>query len=211
MLRQLARSQSFEGVESCVVTMVSTGTHEPEWRESERWIVEFHGGSRAVIEELYRTHFDRVARAVGSVLTGADKETTIHEVFYRLLSNEQARRGYSGGSFGAWIATVARNQAIDNLRRRRREEPVGSAGELPDSAERPRPFEERVEARLMVQKFRSECLPEKWSRVFEVRFIQQLDQSEAARLLRVSRTTLIYQEFRVRKLLERFFSTEARS
>jgi RNA polymerase sigma-70 factor (ECF subfamily) len=189
--------------------MVGTD-NQPEWRASERWIVEFHGGSRAVIEELYRTHFERVASAVGSVLQGADKETTIHEVFYRLLTNEQARRGYSGGSFGAWLATVARNQAIDNLRRRRREEPAGSAGELPDHADRPRPFDERVDAKLMVEKFRSECLPEKWSRVFEARFIQQLDQSEAARLLRVSRTTLIYQEFRVRKLLERFFLTEAR-
>ena len=45
----------------------------------------------------------------------------------------------------------------------------------------------------------------KWLRVFEVRFIQQLDQSEAARVLKISRTTLIYQEYRVRKLLNGYF------
>ena len=36
------------------------------------------------------------------------------------------------------------------------------------------------------------------------RFIQQLDQPEAARLLGMHRTTLIYQEYCVRKLLTRF-------
>jgi RNA polymerase sigma-70 factor (ECF subfamily) len=40
--------------------------------------------------------------------------------------------------------------------------------------------------------------------VFDARFIQQLDQPEAARLLGMHRTTLIYQEYRVRTLLKRF-------
>ena len=191
--------------------MAASETGEPDFRESETWIQQFHAGSRAVIDELYRAHFERVAQAVGSVLDGADKETTIHEVFYRLLSSEQARRGYHGGSFGAWISTVARNQAIDHVRRRRLEEPAGSAGELPELDERPDSFDDRVNAQLMVRQFCEQCLPEKWSRVFEARFIQQLDQAEAARFLGIRRTTLIYQEYRVRKLLHRFFLTEARS
>lgn len=181
---------------------------EPSSRDSDGWIAEFHEGSRAVIEDLYRTHFERVAQAVGSVLDGADKETTIHEVFYRLLSSEQARRGYSGGSFGAWIATVAKNQAIDHLRRRKLEEPVGTPSDLPERAERRAVFDERVEAQMMVEQFRQRCLPVKWAKVFEARFIQQLDQSEAARLLGIQRTTLIYQEYRLRKLLDRFFLKE---
>lgn len=197
-------------METCAVTMSLSSAAQPESRESDGWIADFHGGSRTILEELYRTHFERVAQAVGSVLDGADKETTIHEVFYRLLSSEQARRGYSGGSFGAWIATVARNQAIDHLRRRKLEEPAGSPGDLPDSAERRAHFDERVDAQLMVKQFRERCLPEKWAQVFEARFIQQLDQSEAARALGIRRTTLIYQEFRVRKLLERFFLKEQR-
>jgi RNA polymerase sigma-70 factor (ECF subfamily) len=190
--------------------MAASGASD-DCRESESWILEFHAGSRAVIEELYRTHFERVAHAVGSVLDGADKETTIHEVFYRLLSNEQARRGYHGGSFGAWIATVARNQAIDHLRRRRLEEPAGSPGELMEQDARGHSFDDRVNAQLMIRKFCEQCLPDKWSRVFEARFIQQLDQAEAARSLGIRRTTLIYQEYRVRKLLERYFLTEARA
>jgi RNA polymerase sigma-70 factor (ECF subfamily) len=186
-------------------------TSEPDWHESEAWIDRFHRGARDVIEELYQTHFERVSRAVGSVLGGADKETTIHEVFYRLLTNEQARRGYRGGSFGAWISTVARNQAIDHLRRRRLEEPAGSPGDLPEDADQRDTFQERVDAKLMVRRFREECLPAKWSQVFEARFIQQLDQSEAARSLGIRRTTLIYQEYRVRKLLQSFFLKETPS
>jgi RNA polymerase sigma-70 factor (ECF subfamily) len=186
-----------------------TAASEPGGRESDRWIAEFHGGSRAVLEQLYRTHFERVAQAVGSVLDGADKETTIHEVFYRLLSSEQARRGYSGGSFGAWIATVAKNQAIDHVRRRRHEQPAGMPSDLPESSERRTSFDERVNAELMVQQFRERILPAKWAKVFEARFIQQLDQSEASRVLGIHRTTLIYQEYRLRKLLDRFFLGEA--
>jgi RNA polymerase sigma-70 factor, ECF subfamily len=199
-------------VEASALTMnAASRTSEPDWRETDPWIDRFHQGSRDVIEELYQTHFDRVARAVGSVLAGADKETTIHEVFYRLITSEQARRGYRGGSFGAWISTVARNHAIDQLRRRRLEEPAGSPGDLPEDAEGRDGFQDRVDAQLMVRRFREECLPEKWAKVFEARFIQQLDQSEAARVLGIRRTTLIYQEYRVRKLLHTFFLKEVES
>ncbi len=186
-------------------------TSEPGWSERDPWIDRFHRGSREVIEELYQDHFERVARAVGGVLQGADQETAIHEVFFRLLTSEQARRGYRGGSFGAWIATVARNLAIDQLRRRQLEEPAGSPGDLPEDADQRETFQDRVDAQMMVRRFREECLPEKWSRVFEARFIQQLDQSEAARSLGIHRTTLIYQEYRVRKLLHSFFLKEADS
>jgi RNA polymerase sigma-70 factor, ECF subfamily len=193
-------------VEASAIPMATASrTSEPDWSENDPWIDRFHAGSREVIEELYQTHFERVARSVGSVLDGADKETAIHEVFFRLLTSEQARRNYRGGSFGAWIATVARNQAIDLRRRRRLEEPLGSPGDLPEESQDRSTFQDRVDAKLMVRQFREDCLPAKWLRVFELRFIQQLDQSEAARVLKISRTTLIYQEYRVRKLLNGYF------
>jgi RNA polymerase sigma-70 factor (ECF subfamily) len=187
--------------------MAAPETSEPDFRGGEAWLEQFYAGSRAVHERLYRLHFERVARAIGTVLDGADKETAIHEVFYRLLSSEPVRRGYQGGSFGAWISAVARNHAIDQLRRNKLEEPVGSAGELPESGQQS-VFDERVNAQLMVQKFCDQCLPPQWARVFQARFIEQLEQAEAARKLGIRRTTLIYQEYRVRQLLERFFLAE---
>jgi RNA polymerase sigma-70 factor, ECF subfamily len=169
------------------------------------WLARFHAGARDVMRECYTDHFASVERAVGRVLAGADKETVIHEIFFRLMTNQELRATFQGGSFRAWICTVARNQAIDYWRRQQFERPAGSAEELLEGVEDASRFEARAEARMMIERFRAECLPAKWRQVFEARFVQQLDQAEAARLLGMSRTTLIYQEYRVRHLLRRFF------
>jgi RNA polymerase sigma-70 factor (ECF subfamily) len=104
---------------------------------------------------------------------------------------------------------VARNQAIDFLRRRRREQPLGEVE--PDANEqrleadlRARALEQAAEARLIVERFRRDHLPPKWHRVFQARFVEQLSQREAAAELGISRTTLVYQELQVRRLLRRF-------
>src|SRR5262245_58568503 len=47
------------------------------------WLHQFHRGQRRALEECYRAHFADVSTAVGRVLSGADKETVIHEVFFR--------------------------------------------------------------------------------------------------------------------------------
>ena len=85
------------------------------------WLDRFHAGERAVLGECYRDHFRVVESAVGQVLRGADKETVIHDVFLQLLAREELRRGFTGGSFTAWLATTARHQAIDYRRRYRSE------------------------------------------------------------------------------------------
>jgi RNA polymerase sigma-70 factor (ECF subfamily) len=171
------------------------------------WLDRFHAGDRQVIEGCYRDHFHVVANAVGQVLRGADKETVIHEVFLQLLARAELRRGFSGGGFAAWLATVARHQAIDFWRRHRREQ---SLEQLPPDALPAEPvqpierFERTVEARLMIDRFRREGLPPKWAGVFETRFVGGLDQRSAAAQLGISRTTLAYQEIQVRRLLKRF-------
>src|SRR5262249_875924 len=144
-------------------------------------------------------------RAVGQVLSGADKETVVHEVFLRLMTNAELRLRFRGGSLSAWLSTVARNHAIDYLRRRKLEQPSeGAHDEVPDAVEEVDQFEQRAEARILVERFRREYLPKKWSQVFELRFVQQLEQQQAAKQLGMSRTTLAYQEYRIRALLRRF-------
>jgi hypothetical protein len=68
---------------------------------------------------------------------------------------------------------------------------------------------ERFRAQAVIGRFRREVLPEKWRSVFEARFIRQLSQREAATEIGITRTTLAYQEMRVRSLLERFLLTNA--
>ena len=171
------------------------------------WLDRFHAGERDTIEACYRDHFRVVDHAVGQVLRGADKETVVHEVFLQLLSRAELRRGFTGGGFTAWLATVARHQAIDFWRRYRNErslDQMTADGRTVEPAPVGEPFERGVEARLAIDRFRRERLPAKWAPVFEARFVAGLDQRAAAARLGISRTTLAYQEIQVRRLLRRF-------
>lgn len=168
------------------------------------WLERFHSGDLAVIEQCYREHFLTVERAVGSILSGADRETAIHEVFARLIAGAELRQSFRGGSFGAWLATVARNHALDLRRRLVRERGALSGVERA----RPAEWEEASHARLLVERFRRERLPPEWIGVFELRFLEQLPQREAARRLSIRRTTLAYRELRIRKLLKQFLLSE---
>jgi RNA polymerase sigma-70 factor (ECF subfamily) len=171
---------------------------------AQHWLDEFHAGSKPAMTQLYLDHFSSVARSVGQVLGGADKETAIHEVFCRILSDAPMRASFRGGSVRAWLSMVARNHAIDYRRRQSRERPSGTAEDVREGAEDSTSFETSVEARDLVARFCDECLPVKWRAVFDARFMKQLDQTEAARALGLHRTTLLYQELRIRRLLQKF-------
>jgi RNA polymerase sigma-70 factor, ECF subfamily len=171
-----------------------------------RWLELFHRGDRATLEGCYRAHFATAERAIGSVLGGTDRETLIHELFSRLIAREDLRRSFQGGSFPAWLATVARNQAIDTRRRLGRETAACSESDDAEMAEQG--WEQAVQARLLVEQFRREHLPDDWQGVFELRFLQQLPQREAASRLSLHRTTLAYREIRIRQLLRRFLLEE---
>ena len=181
----------------------------PAAADASLWLRRFQEGDRAVIEEVYRQHFMTVARAVGLLLEPADKETAIHEVFLRLLTQPTLRSSFREGDLGAWLAVVARNHAIDCARRRSRELPAGSGADLRasqtgDAGDAGESGESKTIARMLIDRFRREVLPPKWAGVFEMRFLRQLSQVESARLLGARRTTLAYQEARVRRLLRRF-------
>ena len=102
---------------------------------------------------------------------------------------------------------MARNQAIDYGRRRNREAPAGidlatargSGDELARS----------TEARLLIERFLRDVLPPAWLNVFQARFVAHLSQAEAAASLGKRRTTLAYQELRIRRLLRKFLLEDA--
>jgi RNA polymerase sigma-70 factor, ECF subfamily len=172
------------------------------------WLERFHAGDRAVLDEVYRGHVDVVHRSAGGVLDGADLETVVHEVFFRVMASGDLRKAFHGGDLAAWLVVVARNHAIDYVRRRNREQPAGLA--VIGAPDVPSPGgASRAEAALLIHKFCAEVLPAKWRPVFEARFVQHLTQTEAAAALRMRRTTLVYQELRIRGLLNGFLLGEA--
>jgi RNA polymerase sigma-70 factor, ECF subfamily len=167
------------------------------------WLEAFRRGDHAALEHCYRRYYRVVEAAVGSLLGVADRETVVHEVFFRLLSEPEMRQSFTGPSFGAWLAAVARNRALDVSRRARREslvaQPPEREGAPPDIG-----AEEESVMRLLMERFRREHLPAEWAPVFETRFIRQMTQREAARHLGVHRTTLAYRELQIRRRLRRF-------
>jgi RNA polymerase sigma-70 factor (ECF subfamily) len=172
--------------------------------DDETWLEAFHAGERGVLAAVYQEHFAAVDRAVGRALSGADQETVVHDVFCRLVQSRKMREGFHGGALGAWLSTVAHHAAIDYLRRHRRESLRGPA-EMAELVDRgAEPAAPALDAAQIVERFRRERLPAKWQRVFEARFLRALSQAEAAAELGISRTTLAYQELRVRRLLQRF-------
>jgi RNA polymerase sigma-70 factor (ECF subfamily) len=170
----------------------------------EGWLADFHAGDRATLERCYRDHHHAVIRAVARFLEAADAETVTHEVFYRLLHNARLRDNFQGGAFEAWITQVATNLARDHLRRYRREQPEPTDADTHDPAAPPGGMAEEVEAKMLIDRFRRELLPAEWERVFDARFLRQLSQRDAAKELGMHRTTLVYQEQRIRASLREF-------
>ncbi len=186
-------------------------THPASAESAAGWLEAFHRGDRDVLESSYRRHVSAVVDEAAKLLRSADAETVAHEVFYRLLTEARMRASFDGSNLGAWLRVVARRAAIDLLRKRRHEEPPvddeALAGVPPD----PTRDDEERDAKRLIERFRAEVLPEKYRRLFEVRFLEQLAQREAAEKLGISRSTLAYQDERVRELLKAFLlDTSAR-
>lgn len=180
---------------------------EPVEAGTPAWVEAFHRGERRVLAELYGDHFNTVAAAVGSILTGADRENVIHDVFLSLLESRSLRENFTGGSFSAWLRTVARNRAVDAYRKQRRRLELDRDLVEQEDAEPVEGIDSRAEAILvnkLMARFKNECIPPKWHAVFEACFVQQLSQRDAARKLGMHRTTLAYQESRIRAALKKF-------
>ncbi len=175
----------------------SESPHDPVWLDR------FHAGDRAVLEQCYRDHFVNALGAAARILSGIDAETVTHEIFYRLLSDQGTRRAFGGGNLRAWLSKIVTNAAIDHHRRRRREVAGDSEDETPEEDSSGR-LEEELEAKLLIERFCRECLPDKWRGVFDARFMRQLPQRDAARELGLLRSTLAYQEQQIRGLLTEF-------
>lgn len=173
---------------------------------ADRWLAAFHEGDRVVVAQCYRDHHATVFAVTGRILSAADSETVTHEVFFRLLSDEKLRASFKGANFAAWITRVATNSALDYRRRCRRERPglVVESETEEDTRAAARRTDDELEAKILVERFRRECLPPGWAGVFDARFLRQMTQREAAVQLGMHRTTLVYQELRIRRLLTKF-------
>jgi RNA polymerase sigma-70 factor (ECF subfamily) len=167
------------------------------------WTRDFHAGERRVIEQLYVDYYSTVSAAIGVVLRGPDRETVIHEVFATLIEHREMREAFRGGSIAAWLTTVARNRAIDLVRRRGRERTAIGELRAIEREDRVDDLDVAAEARRQLSEFRA-TLRASWVPVFDACFVQRMSQREAARTLAMPRTTLAYRELKIRRALRRY-------
>lgn len=175
-------------------------------RADELWLARFHAGERAVLESVYVEQFAGVAAAIAPIVGPTERETIIHDVFASLIAHREVRESFRGGSLGAWLRTVARNRALDHVRRMQRERLVLSA--LDDAEPRVEP-DVAAAARRELAAFRA-TLPTDWIGVFDACFVRQLSQRDAARALAIPRTTIAYRALRIRRALRRFILEDVR-
>ncbi len=172
------------------------------------WLQRWYAGEPDAIAWAYVKHFEDAVSAVGTIVPPWERESVVHDVFQRLLSNESSRRSYKGGSLRAFLCAAAQRVALDRWRKRRRTPEVLAPPETAQHgagglSARQRILE-HVANRQLLERFRTEALPAKLRSTFEARFVLQLTQREAAERLGVHRGTIIFREARVRRHLKRF-------
>jgi hypothetical protein len=74
------------------------------------WLVRFHAGERAVIDQCYRRYARMVRDVAAHIVAPVDAETIVHEIFFSLLSDARVRTSFRGdrcmrGS-AVWRATA---------------------------------------------------------------------------------------------------------
>lgn len=128
--------------------------------------------------------FDQYSRVVYSVALRVLKdpgqaEDVMQEIFFQIWLNPASFRP-DRGSMGAWLVVVARNRAIDSLRRRK---PTDSVEDVILSA--PGDLASEAERNVMVSRVRTvlKDMPEEQQQAVELAYFEGLSHSEIAEKL----------------------------
>ncbi len=180
-------------------------------------------GSLEAFEELIRRHSRLVYRALVAILGNQDlAQDAMQEV---MLSAYEHIAGFQGRSrFSTWLTSIARNKAIEYLRRRKNEISLDEAPldedrdfrprELRDWADNPEQAYSRLEIQQLIEKGMM-ALPLKYRTVVMLRDIEHLSIEEAARQLELSvpnvKVRLLRGRLMLREWLTPHFAAGARS
>jgi RNA polymerase sigma-70 factor, ECF subfamily len=138
-------------------------------------------GIQSGSQEAMTAFFDRYSKMVYSVALrvlhdAGEAEDVMQEIFVQVWQNPQAYDS-SRGSLGGWLVVVARNRAIDKLRRRRSTDPVESFA-LPSSMN----LAQESERGFLLDKIQAAMnrLPAEQRTSVELAFFEGLSHSEIA-------------------------------
>ena len=157
--------------------MRESGTQVPHARDEAALIARIRAGDQAAMGELY-DRFSGVVygvalRVLGNTMAAED---VIQEVFLQLWRNPQAFDA-ARGRLAPWLAVIARNRAIDMLRKRQPEDdiddlPIATSADLEDETAR----------KLAVDKVRAVLaqLPSEQRKALEMAYFEGLTHTEIA-------------------------------
>lgn len=158
--------------------------------------------SRDRLEQLYRTSRDDVYAYVATVLrdrTSAEDVTALaFERAFRRRRLFNARRG----SERAWLFGIARNAALDELRRRKRAAPL--QGELPDDGASSADDVERIVQRAVLSAALDTLTPRE-RELIALKFHAGLSNGDIARVLGISESNAGTQLHRTIQKLRRAY------
>lgn len=193
----------------------SSAQHDAVESDAELAAVASRGDVRA-FERIMRRYNQRLFRlACGIVGEASEAEDVLQESYVRAFYSLSK---YSGrGSFGAWLAQIVRNEAIDRLRSHKihdkyvsleadlntdDDEPLLDRAEAPPDDVRVNPHAgaENLEMKRVLEVAIGE-LPEAFRAVFMLREVEGLSIEETAEYLDIPQATVKTRDHRARHLL----------
>lgn len=153
------------------------GTQAPNQRDDAALVARLRAGDEQAMADLYERYSSIVYGVALRVLRDTTAaEDVLQEVFLQLWRNPQAFNA-DRGRLAPWLAVIARNRAIDALRKRPPEEdidelPISTGVDLEDAASR----------RLAVEKVRGvlAALPQEQRNSLEMAFFEGMTHTEIA-------------------------------
>jgi len=154
-----------------------SGTQAPDHEDDAALIARIRAGDQSAMAGLYDRYSGVVYGVALRVLASTTAaEDVVQEVFLQLWRKPQAFDA-DRGRLAPWLAVIARNRAIDHLRKRPQEDdidevPISTGVDLEDDAART----------LAVEKVRSVLaqLPQEQRRVLEMAFFEGMTHTEIA-------------------------------
>nr|WP_325258904.1 sigma-70 family RNA polymerase sigma factor [uncultured Oscillibacter sp.] len=151
-------------------------------------------GDRKRFTLLYKHSQRQLSRLTARILgPGPRAEDAVHDAFVKLIQNFPQLRDRSDGQLERWLMVVARNTALDILRKESRETELDPG--FPEPAVSP----DQGEFEALVALIRS--MPEDYRRVLELRFLAEWSMGDIARELGLTEGAVKSRVFRGRKLL----------
>lgn len=154
-----------------------SGMQAPDHRDDAALIARMRAGDQNAMADLYDRYSGVVYGVALRVLANATAaEDVVQEVFLQLWRNPQAFDA-NRGWLAPWLAVIARNRAIDHLRRRPAEEDID---ELPISTGVD--LEGEAAQKLAVDKVRGALaqLPQEQRTTLEMAFFEGMTHTEIA-------------------------------